>query len=324
MRADRSLTLIVSGVDRDLALARESAAARWPALAQLAGRGDVMRLPAGMDASASILAALALEPEAYPEAAVLAAGAALNAREYWLRATPMHFAAGLNDLRATPLRGEQGMSDEEAERLKTMLGSALEAEGFTMIADGQGNWLLRSVRALDASMSSPHAASMGLEASMPRGADAALLKRLMTELQMLLHEHPVNRVRVREGRPEINAIWLHGGGSAGAVQSRTLPAAFGDDPFLRGVYALHGAAAPAPIRDGSQIVQAASARSLASIQARTLDELESRWLVPLLTALRSGALQTLDLVLDHWRISLERRALLKFWRGPKAPAQWPA
>ena len=38
------------------------------------------------------------------------------------------------------------------------------------------------------------------------------MRRLMTELQMLLHEHPVNEARAARGVPTVNAVWLWGGG----------------------------------------------------------------------------------------------------------------
>lgn len=324
MRADRSLTLIAPDIDRDLITAREMAAVRWPGLALMAGRGDVTSVPESIGSATSVLSALALAATAYPDAAVMAAGVGLDARGYWLCANPMHFAAGLNDLRAIPLHDDQRMTDEEAAQLQTTLTTVLHTEGLTMHPDRQGSWLLQSTRVLDASTFSPHAAAIGLDTAMPRGRDASLLKRLMTEMQMLLHEHPVNAARVRRRQPEINAIWLHGGGSTGAIEPRALPAAFGDDAFLRGVYALHGAAAPAVAHDALQVLRSASAGSLAVIDVRTLDALESQWLAPSLCALRSHALSSLDLVLDRWRISIKRGDLLRFWRGSMHPAQWPA
>jgi hypothetical protein len=46
----------------------------------------------------------------------------------------------------------------------------------------------------------------------PTGVDAAQLRRVMNETQMLLHEHPINQQRVAEHLPEINSVWVYGGG----------------------------------------------------------------------------------------------------------------
>lgn len=324
MRSDRSLTLIVSNLDRDLAMARDAGAARWPLLARAAGRGRVARYDDEANPIVAALAALAPTDGEFAEAAVMAAGAGYDAQHYWLRGTPMHLAAGLNDLRAVQLDGDQRMTDAEAAQLEVTLNTVLADEEATLRRDGHGGWLLQFKRALHATTSSPYAAATRLDAAMPRGHDAALLKRLMTEMQMVLHEHPVNVARARRGQPEINAVWLYGGGSAKPVSPRSLPAAFGVDPLLRGLYRLQGAASPSEVLDATHLLRQVRGSAVAAVDVKTLDELESQWLAPLIAALRSGALSALDLILGRWLIDLRRADLLKFWRPSRAPAQWPS
>ena len=61
---------------------------------------------------------------------------------------------------------------------------------------------MHSERALDVRTVTPEtAAAIPLEQAMPQGRDAPALRRLMTELQMLLHEHPVNVERLAPRRP---------------------------------------------------------------------------------------------------------------------------
>ncbi|RPH53100.1 MAG: hypothetical protein EHM84_04500, partial [Lysobacterales bacterium] len=79
-----------------------------------------------------------------------------------------------------------------------------------------GAWLLRSERLLEVETATPAAVVIrGIDAAMPKGRDAAALRRLLTELQMLLHEHPVNLARARRSAPAVNAVWLHGVGAVG-------------------------------------------------------------------------------------------------------------
>ncbi len=61
----------------------------------------------------------------------------------------------------------------------------------------------------------------------------------MTELQMLLHEHPVNTQRQLRGLPALNAIWVHGEGMLSDLSPAVVAAACGDDVYLRGLYRLH-------------------------------------------------------------------------------------
>lgn len=60
---------------------------------------------------------------------------------------------------------------------------------------------------------------------LPRGKGAARLIKLMTEAQLILHEHPVNQARRKEGKPAANATWPWGQGRA--PQMPTLHTRFG-------------------------------------------------------------------------------------------------
>lgn len=55
-----------------------------------------------------------------------------------------------------------------------------------------------------------------IQRQMPTGADAQRLRSIMNQLQMLLHDHPINQQRVQQGLPEVNSLWFSG---ASTVQS---------------------------------------------------------------------------------------------------------
>lgn len=159
---------------------------------------------------------------------------------------------------------------------------------------------------------------------MPRGRDAPALRRLLTELQMLLHEHPVNVERLRRGLPEINAVWLHGAGAIGELQRYALPQAFGDDLYLRGIYRLNeGEVTAAPV-DAQALLARLQSRAVAVVAADDVDVLEAAWIAPLARALAAGSLARLEIVIDRWDVTVARHSLLKFWRRPRAPAEWTA
>ena len=170
----------------------------------------------------------------------------------------------------------------------------------------------------------PSGAARNLEEAMPTGEAAPLMKRLMTELQMLLHEHPVNVARARAGLPEINAVWLHGGGSIVSCEPRVLPDAFGDDLYLRGFYRAHDQQAQGAAADAEDLLKRMSGAAIAVLGLETLDELERLWLAPLFEALRARSIGALDLVIDHWRIAIDYRGSRRFWRRALPPARWPA
>jgi hypothetical protein len=165
-----------------------------------------------------------------------------------------------------------------------------------------------------------------LESALPRGKDAGSVRRLMTELQMLLHDPPVNERRQRAGLPVINALWPWGSGTGAAAGSTSLPAAFGKAPYLRGIYnsdphSIH----PAPT-DCAELLRSVTPRSRAVAVVAVEDQavLEESWVAPLARALAVGQLSRLDLVLDDWHLDVSRSSLRKFWRKSLPPSQWAA
>lgn len=334
MSTSRSLTLFAPQLAPALIQAMADHSSRWPQLARLAGRGSIEPLspPRATDGlrpwQAALLISLGLDAshEHYPSAAVTRTGdTGERAAGFWLHALPMHFAAGLDRLTAVLLQGEGRIAKAEQAELEPTVAAHLRSSGFELLSSASGEWLVRSDRALEVQTLSPEAAASNpLDEVMPRGRDAAQLRRLMTELQMLLHEHPVSAQRVKRGVSEINAIWFYGHGAIGDVRRSALPQAFGDDGYLRGLYRLHDhTVEPAPA-DARALLARMTGRAVAVIAVEDLDTLEALWIAPLARALTLGRLAHVDLVLDRWRLAIPRRALFKFWRHQRSPAQWAA
>jgi hypothetical protein len=237
----------------------------------------------------------------------------------------MHFVAGLDRLTAVVLHGANDVSRAELVELEPTIAAHLRTAGMQLVTTSHDDWLVRSERALDVQTATPEsAAASPLEQAMPQGRDAPALRRLMTELQMLLHEHPVNVARQRRGLPEINAVWFHGSGQIHDLQRYALPQAFGDDLYLRGIYRLNDGDVTAAPRDVQALLARLSSRAVAVVAADDVDVLEAAWIAPLTRALTTGAIARLDIVLDCWRVTVARHALLKFWRSARVPAEWVA
>lgn len=339
MSKNRSLTLIAPYIAASLAQAAADRVSSWPQLARLAGRASIATAwqPDGAHGhavrpwQAALLAALGLQGSIglYPSAAVTRTGdTGRLAAGFWMQAEPMHFAAGLDRLNAVFLHGESRVSAAERAELGPRIAAHLQASGLELSTTSTGDWLVHSERAIEVRTAAPETAvSSDLHVVMPQGRDAGQLRRTMTELQMLLHEHPVNLARARRGAPEINAVWFHGEGSIerGTDGMRSaLPAAFGNEPYLRGIYHLHGQSLEAAPSDAKALLPRLSSNAVAVIDAADLDTLETLWMAPLARALRVGAISTLELVLDHWQLTIPRIALLRIWRSARPPVEWIA
>ena len=325
----KTLTLIVADLN-PLRVGDEEGVTPWSQLARLAGRGSVSKRqsdPANDVLHAAVLDALQLRDAAdkFPSAPVMrTAMSGERAGGFWLRAEPIHFAAGLDRLTTVPLRGAARMSAAERAALSPTFVEHLQATGFELHDGAEGEWLLRSEPLQVQTVSPEFAAANPTEQILPRGRDAGGLRRLMTEMQMLLHEHPVNAQRQARGLPALNAIWVHGEGMLSDVKARSLPAACGDDVYLRGVYRLHDQSVNAAPVDAGALLKQVAGPTLAVIDAPDVDTLETNWLAPLSRALLSGAITRLTVILDEWQVTTDRAAMFKLWRRELPPAKWAA
>jgi hypothetical protein len=129
-------------------------------------------------------------------------------------------------------------------------------------------------------------------------------------------------VRGARGLPEINAVWFHGAGAIRDLQRYALPQAFGDDLYLRGIYRLHDAEVTATPTEAQTLLARLHSRAVAVVATDDVDVLEAAWIAPLTRALTLGAIARLEIVVDRWRVTATRHALLKFWRGARPPARW--
>jgi hypothetical protein len=325
----KALTLIAPQVAPAWRQAIAEHGARWPHLARLGGRGAIRALPPPRDGlrvwQVALLDALGVHDSSeYPSAAVTRTGDSFErARDFWLHLQPMHFMAGLDRLTAVMLHGSSSVARAELAELEPIIGSHLRSAGMQLVTTSQGDWLVHVDRVLDLQTAPPEiAATSALEQAMPKGRDAPALRRLMTELQMLLHEHPVNVERTRRGLPEINAVWFHGAGEIRDLQRYALPQAFGDDLYLRGIYRLNDSEVTAAPLDARALLARLSSRAVAVVAAADVDVLEAAWIAPLSRALTAGAIARLEIVIDLCGVTVPRPALLKFWRGPRVPAEW--
>ena len=152
-------------------------------------------------------------------------------------------------------------------------------------------------------------------------ADARQLRRLGSELEMWLHEHPVNRARSAAGQLAVNGLWLWGGATQPAAASAPVPApararapslqVYGADLFLAGLCRLAGgscqalparAAPPEPTpADAIVHLTLGGAPDGAALQA-----LERELIAPLLRQLRSGSWDALTLLAGEQGVTLQR------------------
>ena len=88
-------------------------------------------------------------------------------------------------------------------------------------------------RALDAGAGARVSAELGSTtagARLPAASRAAAGDALLTEIQMLLHAHPVNEAREARGEPAVNSLWLWGAGRRQRSATLRWQSVAADDP----------------------------------------------------------------------------------------------
>jgi hypothetical protein len=281
-------------------------------------------------------------------AAVAVAGVPAQAQR-WL-ATPIHYVAGLDTLRVHPA-GLLVLSDSEQQALAADFAQVFRGSGWMLHATGRRELLLSGGADLEVQSTDP-ARWLGtaLAEGLPTGAGASELRRLASELEMWLHEHPVNQARERRGELVASGLWLWGGGGPLAIVAEAaapgapgapaaavakLPKACAADLFVDGLWQLAGAVpAPVPVRLAAGQGAAGEGDTLVICELGsapdpgTLERIERDWLAPALVQWQAGAWQSITLLAGTRVVTLQRDAgfmrwfEVSFWRALRRPRPW--
>lgn len=110
------------------------------------------------------------------------------------------------------LEGLVQLSTAEYNTMTALFNQFFAEAQLTFIPSNTGQyWFLHSPHLWQLNT---HLLQMALQRNvqrwMPTGADAQGLRGIMNQVQMLMHEHPINQQRVQDGLPEINSVWFSG------------------------------------------------------------------------------------------------------------------
>ena len=273
----------------------------------LGGTASVLAVDWRQDAFASISVGSAAPSVA--GAALFAACGSMPGRWACL-ASPVHLLAGLTDVRM-PADGILELQTTEAGGLADDFTLVFADAGARLVA-GPGSQLFCIFdRVLDVVTHDPAAAidrdMFGLQ---PAGVDAPRLKRLMSEVELWLHEHAVNRERTARGAAVITGLWLWGGGPT----LQTLPEVRGWTSGADPLFAAFGseAALPPPQPDGRRAAGVLVCDVPPGVPQWA--DFELRWLDPVAAALRRHEFERVTLSLGERMVSVTRVPRWRFWR----------
>jgi hypothetical protein len=252
--------------------------------------------------------------------------------DMWLLAQPVHLLARQSSLvLADPHRLR--LSAQECEALLATVNRHFAHDGLVFCAPQPRRWYLRVPQDLRVRTTPPCvAAGHGVDAFLPKGADALLLHGWFNEIQMLLHDHPVNTAREDRGEPAVNTLWIWGAGRLVEPAAAAASGVWGEDPLLRGLARAGGLPALAPPASAAEwLAQAQPGEHWILLDAlrdpnpepdsdwsARAEALERSWFAPLLAALTARRLRGVTLATHHrgqaLRFSLAPGDLWKVWR----------
>ena len=181
---------------------------KLPALSWLLGKGSRQLQP--LADSQAWLAHLTGLP-ALPASALRASALSLGQDSRWLCLDPIHLRVERTQLIVEDPAALQ-LTADEASALLADLAPLLEELGELHSASA-GEWQLH-LHNVSNIRTTALADAIGLNGDqlMPKADNVKIWRRVLNEVQITLHEHPVNTARTARGLPAVNSLWPWGEG----------------------------------------------------------------------------------------------------------------
>jgi len=233
----------------------------------------------------------------------------------WLRADPVNVQPDQYSARMMAYGPSLSAEDEDVKALLPELQALFSEHGWLLDAPVPSRWYLRLPDAVPLPELSDLAHVLGADlfAHLPQGEHGRIWRALLSDSQVLLHQHRHNSQRLAQGKPAINSLWFWGAGRLPETVSSPYQHIRSPDTLLR---ALAQHAAITPYQNTSSSIS--SMYTLVDLRHIShLQTLIDQALMPLLNALNQGEMTTLHLdFADGAQYRLYRGQRWKFWAKP--------
>lgn len=220
----------------------------------------------------------------------------------WLRADPAHVAADMQGVRMLAHGPALALEAEQAAALAAALQPVFAEHGMQLSTPAPDRWYLQ----LPPQLSLPAFADIDnvlgddLFDHLPAADAGRLWRSLLSDTQVLLHQHPLNRERAGQGKAAVNSLWFWGAGRLPASLGCNYGQVRSPDPLLQ-------AMAAGAVDGPAQLVDLRHLRNPQVVMEQAL--------LPLLAALHGGELQALELdFADGHVYRLRRGQRWRLWR----------
>lgn len=266
-------------------------------------------------------------------AAVTADGAAPSSGSTVWCASPVHLMAGLTSVHLHP-RGLLRLDQQSRAALIRSFEDTFAGSGWRLIGLPSGEFLFEG-QAVAAVVSVEPARCLGssVGGSLPQGSGAQAIQRVLAEIEMWLHEHPVNVQRQQQRKRTVSTLWPWGNGPAIDAEERRLqvreatPAVFADDAYIDGLLRLSGHAMTPLPSTFDKILDTGAARTMIVLEAfqlhdvaetstplQALEILDKQWIEPAMDALSKRRIDSISILANDRCLVMRPGDRLKLWR----------
>jgi len=181
---------------------------------------------------------------------------------FWICADPVATHLAVDNMLLAPAGA---IEPAEAAAIIAMLNDEFGRDGLLFVADDARHWHVRcDVDQAVATTPLWRAIGTPVRGLMPAGDVGRTWTRRLNEVQMMLHEHPVNAARAAASRAPINSLWWWGEGRWPTFESAQIDGVVGGPSWLAAA-CLANDVAHAPANPGLALEHARSGRSVAWI-----------------------------------------------------------
>ena len=298
-----------------------------PDAARALGRGDAATTEPGRPAQRARAFACVPAHDA-PAALARQRDAGDAGTDLWLRADPAHARADINGARLLAYGRALALTREDMQAFLPALRPLFGDAGMALDAPVPDRWYLRLQPGATVPVFSEPEQALGedLFEHQPQGEAGRRWRALSSEVEITLHNHPQNAVRIARGQAPVNLLWFWGAGKLPTVVRGEFAQVATDDEILDALAHAAGAsttALPARLEDLSSVTagEGVAAGLVDLAHMRDLAALQRDWLLPALARLRAGAFAQVELdACDGRSVVLRRGHRLRFWRRPWMPS----
>jgi hypothetical protein len=230
--------------------------------------------------------------------------------DLWLSADPAWVQPDMNGVRLLAC-GQMQLDMDAAQAFAEVLRPVFDEAGMQLEISTPDRWHLRLPpdTSLPDFAAPEQALGEDLAQHVPQGAQGRRWRVLLNDIQVLLHQHPLNAQRQAHGWAPINSLWLWGGGRLPTLSSQ-LSGVVSDDLLLRALAARAGVSLQART---PETVTAAPANWLVDLQDLPASAIATQWWPTLQSVLNQRAVRLHFASGERWLHKPAHR--WRFWRG---------